>query len=286
MAIANQFYNATTKKYVAVFGTIFNKISIVRYDQNEQEVQRMIVPISYGPYQKFLARVVQDPNLDRKTAITLPRMSFEITGMTYDGTRKVNSIKKLRAGPSDDSELSSFQYSPTPYNIDFSLSIMTKYAEDGTQILEQIIPFFKPEWTTTVKLIDNIEPLDIPLVLNGINLEDVYEGDFITRRSLLWTLTFTMKAWYFGPTRDRKVIKFIDTRYHTSTNLDSPVKSIVTLQLGLTANGEPTTDIDESIDYDDIIEDDDWGVIILKVEPTEEIDNLYTAAGYVENGYV
>jgi hypothetical protein len=270
MAIVNQFYNATTKKYVALFGSIFNKISIVRYDQSGQEVQRMVVPISYGPYQKFLARVVQDSNLDRKTAITLPRMSFEITGMTYDGTRKVNSIKKLRAGPSDDMDFSSFQYSPTPYNIDFSLSIMTKYAEDGTQILEQIIPFFKPEWTTTVKLIDNIEPLDIPLVLSGVNLEDVYEGDFITRRSLLWTLTFTMKAWYFGPTRDRKVIKLIDTRYYASTDANAPVKSIVTLQPGLTANGEPTTDIDESVSYDEIIEDDDWGVIILKVEPTEE----------------
>lgn len=270
MAIVNQFYNATTKKYVALFGSIFNKISIVRYDQSGQEVQRMVVPISYGPYQKFLARVVQDPNLDRKTAITLPRMSFEITGMTYDGTRKVNSIKKLRAGPSDEADFSSFQYSPTPYNIDFSLSIMTKYAEDGTQILEQIIPFFKPEWTTTVKLIDNIEPLDIPLVLNGVNLEDVYEGDFITRRSLLWTLTFSMKAWYFGPTRDRKVIKLIDTRYHASTDANAPVKSIVTLQPGLTANGEPTTDIEESVSYDEIIEDDDWGVIILKVEPTEE----------------
>ena len=271
MAIVNQFYNATTKKYVAIFGSIFNKISIVRYSQTGEEIQRMVVPISYGPYQKFLARVVQDPNLDRKTAITLPRMSFEITGMNYDGTRKVNSIKKLRAGTTEnDPELSSFQYSPAPYNIDFTLSIMTKYAEDGTQILEQIIPFFKPEWTTTVKLIDNIEPLDIPLVLTGINLEDVYEGDFITRRSLLWTLNFTMKAWYFGPTRDRKIIKFIDTRYFASTNADSPVKSIVTLQPGLTANGEPTSDIEQTIPYSEIIEDDDWGVIILKVEPQEE----------------
>jgi hypothetical protein len=270
MAIVNHFYNGTTKKYVAIFGTIFNKISIVRYDQSGSEEQRMIVPISYGPYQKFLARVVQDPNLDRKTAITLPRMSFEMTAITYDGTRKINSLKKIRSPDTVTKENSNFLYSPAPYNIDFSLNIMTKYAEDGTQILEQIIPFFKPELTTSVKIIDNIEPLDIPLILTGINLEDLYEGDFLTRRSLLWTLNFTMKAWYFGPKRNRRVIKFIEERFFTSTNQDALSTHVVTIQPGLTANGTPTTDINETIDYQEILEDDDWGVIVLSQDVIEE----------------
>jgi hypothetical protein len=267
MALVNHFYNGTTKKYVAVFGSIFNKITIERLDQQGAKVQSMIVPISYGPYQKFLARLTQDPNLDRKTAITLPRMSFEITSMSYDGTRKIGSLKKIRGGPSDDPEKSYFQYSPAPYNIDFTLSIMAKNYEDGAEIMEQIIPFFKPEWTTTVKLIDNIDPIDIPLILTSTNIEDLYESDFLTRRSLLWTLNFSMKAWYFGPTRDKKVIKFIDTRYFTSTNTDAIEKSIVTIQPSLTVNGEPTTDITETIPYIEIIEDDDWGVIVIKEEP-------------------
>jgi hypothetical protein len=265
MAIVNHFYNGTTKKYVALFGSIFNKISIVRYRQDDGgEEQRMIVPISYGPYQKFLARVVQDPNLDRKTAITLPRMSFEMTSLTYDGTRKLNSLKKIRSPDSVEKEDSNFLYVPAPYNIDFALNIMTKYAEDGTQILEQIIPFFKPELTTSVKIIDNTGPLDIPLILSSINLEDLYEGDFLTRRSLLWTLNFTMKAWYFGPKRARRVIKFIDNTYFPTTNFDADPTSRVTIQPGLTANGMPTTDINETIDYEDILEDDDWGIIIVK----------------------
>jgi hypothetical protein len=264
MAIVNHFYHGTTKKYVALFGSIFNKISIVRYTQDGTEEQRIIVPISYGPYQKFLSRLVQDPNLDRKVAITLPRMSFEITGINYDGTRKLNSVKKMRSPDSVSKDDSNFLFVPAPYNIDFSLSIMTKYAEDGTQILEQIIPFFKPELTSSVKIIDNIDALDIPLVLTGTNLEDLYEGDFQTRRSLLWTLNFTMKAWYFGPKRARRVIKFIDNRYFTSTNVNSEMVEQVTIQPGLTANGEPTIDINETIDYSEIEESDDWGVIVLK----------------------
>lgn len=265
MAITNYFYNATTKRYIALFGTQFNKISVARNNNAGTELQRFIVPISYGPYQKFLARVQQDPNLDRKTAITLPRMSFEILGMTYDGTRKIGSLKRIRGTGEG-----SFQYAPAPYNIEFTLSIMTKYAEDGTQILEQIIPFFKPERTTTVEIIDDMEALDIPLVLNGITMEDIYEGDFITRRSLLWTLNFTMKAYFFGPAKERKVIKFIDTRYFTTTELDAVPEIVEQVYPGLTEDGDPTNAPELTIPYQDILEDDDWGVIIVSEDYNEE----------------
>jgi hypothetical protein len=140
---------------------------------------------------------------------------------------------------------------------------MTKYAEDGTQILEQILPFFRPETTTLVQLLDNIEPLDIPIILNGVTMEDVYESDYITRRSLLWTLNFTMKAWYFGPIRERKVIKFIDTRYYTDLDNNSTPDIITSIYPGLTEDGEPTTDPDTTIPYQDIYKDDDWGTIII-----------------------
>lgn len=270
MTVVNYFYNATTKKYIALFGTMFNKISIVRDDPNTGDsVQRMIVPISYGPYQKFLARVNQDPELNRKTAITLPRMSFEITGIEYDGSRKVNSIRKI-VGLTNQTDMKSFQYVPAPYNLNFTLSIMTKYAEDATQIVEQILPFFKPEWTFTVKLIDNLETLDIPLVLNSVNMDDIYDGDFETRRSILWTLNFTMKGWYFGPQREKSVIKFIDVRNHTKVAADAEPESQITVQPGLTANGEPTTSIDETIDYELIDIDDDWGIITIFRDEIQE----------------
>lgn len=264
MAVVNHFYNATTKKYIALFGTMFNKMYVARYDATTgDEVQRMIVPISYGPYQKFLARLNQDPELNRKTAITLPRMAFEITNMQYDGSRKINSIKKIGGQINDDAAAQSFQYVGAPYNLDFSLYIMTKYAEDGTQLLEQILPFFKPEWTNTVKLIDNIDPLDIPLVLNSIVADDLYEADFETRRSLLWTLSFTMKGWYFGPQREKKVIKFIDLRISADTDASIPPTEQITIQPGLTSSGDPTNDINETIPYEDINIDDDWGIITL-----------------------
>lgn len=270
MAFVNYFYNATTKKYIALFGTTFNKISIIRDDPNTGDsVQRMVVPISYGPYQKFLARVNQDPEINRKTAITLPRMSFEITNMEYDGSRKINSTRRI-SGQSHSDDKKSFQYVGVPYNLNFTLSIMTKYAEDGTQILEQIIPFFKPEWTYTVKLIDNIDPIDIPIILNSVNMDDLYEADFETRRSLLWTLTFTMKAWYFGPQRESSVIKFIDVRTHTKVTTDAEPEMQFTIQPGLTANGQPTTSIDETIDYELINVDDDWGLITIFRDEIEE----------------
>lgn len=267
MSIANYFYNQTTRKYIALFGTLFNKISIARYDHSTNaEVQRMIVPISYGPYQKFLVKVGQDPNLDRKTAITLPRMSFEIDSYTYDGSRKVNSIKKIRSNNAE----SDFQYAPAPYNINFSLYIMVKYAEDGVQIFEQIAPFFKPEWTTTVSLIDGIEPFDVPLILNSVTTDDIYEGNFETRRSILWTLNFTMKAWYLGPVRRKSIIKFVDTRMFDTTTSNTVFMSQVNVHPGLTANGEPTTSANNSIPWEQIEIDDDWGVVTIFRDELQE----------------
>lgn len=261
MTISNYFYNSTTKKYIALFGTLFNKMMIVRVNDDVNMVeQEMIVPISYGPYQKFLARITQDPDLDRKTAITLPRMSFEITSMAYDSARKLNSSKKIRSY----TDATNFQYSPAPYNLEFSLSIMTKFSDDGVQILEQIIPFFKPEFTYTVNLMEGIEPFDVPIILNSVQAEDIYDGNFETRRSLLWNLNFTMKCWYFGPHRNKKIIKFVDSRLYKDmpNNINNP-SSIVTVQPGLTSDNKPTSNIENTIPYEFINIDDDWGVIEL-----------------------
>jgi hypothetical protein len=261
MPIANHFYHQTTPRYIALFGSLFNKMSITREDQSGAEVQRMIVPISYGPYQKFLAKITQDPELNRPQSISLPRMAFEISSMSYDGTRKTNSLNKMRIVRPDTSE--SFVYSPAPYNLEFNLYIMTKYNKDGSKILEQILPFFKPEYTFTAKIIDDLPAIDLPLILNSVSVEDIYDGDFETRRSLMWTLSFTMKAWFFGPTRDRKVIKFIDARLHSTMNPNAAESTRITIQPGLTVDGEPTSDINLTIPYEEIEIDDDWGIITL-----------------------
>ena len=262
MPIVNHFYHGTTRKYIAYFGSIFNKMSITREDNEGTLLQRMVVPISYGPYQKFLSRITQDPNLDQKAAITLPRMAFEILSMNYDGSRKVVSLNKMPTLGADNSADRNFQYAPAPYNLEFNLYVMTKYSEDGTKILEQILPFFKPEYTNSIKIIDGLPPVDIPIILNSVNVEDIYESDFETRRTLMWTLSFTMKCYYFGPHKSKKIIKFVDNRIYREMAGDLAYTNL-TVQPGLTANSEPTNNIQESIPYEQIDIDDDWGVITI-----------------------
>ena len=202
MAIANYFYNETTRRYVALFGTLFNQLKIERKDKAGALVQTMIVPLSYAPFQKVLARLNTDPDLlnSRQTAIRLPRMSFEITSLSYDPVRKIGSTQKMRKHAKAETDSSrNFLYSSVPYNIEFSLYIMTKYSEDATKIMEQILPFFTPDWTVSAKMIPDLDPIDIPIILNSVSTEDIYEGDFETRQSILYTLTFTLKGYYFGP---------------------------------------------------------------------------------------
>ena len=204
----NHFYNETTRRYVAVFGTMFNDIEISRKTGNTT-TQQMKVPINYAPMQKILARINQDPQLNAP-AITLPRMSFEMTGMTYAPDRKLTSVTKLVRSGGADGDMTSM-FAPAPYDIEFQLNVMTKYNEDGTKIIEQILPFFKPDCTVSVKLIDELGTyFDIPIVLNSVSQEDTYEGDFETRRALIWTLNFTMKGYFFGPVSTKKQITFVD----------------------------------------------------------------------------
>ncbi len=276
MAIANYFYNSTIRKYVALFGTYFNQLEVRRTSTDGTLNQRQIVPISYGPYQKILARLDQDPNIEggasfdadgnpsagQPYAMTLPRMAFELTSFTYDAERKVAPTRKIRKTAVDEANGGRrFVYSGTPYNMGFSLYIMAKYNEDAVKCLEQILPFFNPEFTSTVRLIDGLEPMDIPLILSDVTSEDLYEEAFTTRRSILYTLNFNMKGWFFGPERDKEVIRFIDTRIATDTPTDTEFEEFKTLQPGMTANNEPTTDITQTVDYSLIEFDDDWDYI-------------------------
>ena len=192
---------------------MFNNIVVSRKTTAGVVDKRIKVPISYSPRDKLLARIETDPSLRKPDAVSLPRMGFEMTSMTYAGERKLSTIKKFTALGTNGTNRT-IMYAPVPYDVNFQLSIMVKNAEDGTQILEQILPFFTPEWTNTVQLIDDMDiKLDIPLVLLSVSSDDTYEGDFETRRALIWTLDFTMKCYFFGPTKTKKLIKLANVNF-------------------------------------------------------------------------
>lgn len=260
-----RFYHETTRRYVAMFGTLFNDILIRRYDNDGVLTQSIKVPLAYGPSQKFLSRLQEDPGLNAP-AITLPRMSFEILGMFYDGDRKLTTLMRNSIPSQATASSYASAYTPTPYNLEFQLNIMTKYTEDGTKIIEQILPYFKPDFTPSVRILDELEYyLDVPVILNSVTQEDIYEGSYDERRALIWTLNFTVKAWYFGPAVDRKIIKFAQAKSYTGINNENSSQTI-SVQPGLTANGAPTTNIGDSVPYADIQGDDDWAAIVTTVD--------------------
>jgi hypothetical protein len=205
MALGHTFYHASIRKMVIVFGNLFNDIYVRRFDSAGAEIERRKVPVSYGPKQKFLARLDVD-TFEQETAITLPRMAFEMDTMTYDAERKINSSQRITN--QKDGESVKFTFAPVPYTFDFSLYIMTKNAEDGTQILEQILPYFTPHFNVTIKEFPDLDiTRDIPVILNSLTQEDVYEGDFLSRRSLIWTLGFTVKSNIYGAVRDGQLVQ-------------------------------------------------------------------------------
>jgi hypothetical protein len=265
------FYFQTIRKYVALFGTLFNDLHISRTNSSGHLTQYMKVPITYSPKEKMLSRVQQDPNIDRPTALMLPSMSFEMTDMRYDGDRKLGTTKRVSVqNPSSLNKLN-YQYTPVPYNVGFRLYIYVKNAEDGTKIVEQILPFFTPEFTVTVKLIPDMDiTMEIPIVMNSITQEDSYDGNFAERRALIWTLDFTLKGYLYGPTKTGAIIKYANTVFYTPSVEDGALPSSVgnTLpvaylqgQPGLTANGQPTTNVNRSIPVNQIQANSDFGFV-------------------------
>lgn len=190
-----------------MFGNLFNELQIERYNDSGTKIQTLNVPIAYGPKAKYIARITSDPDLNREISITLPRLSFELTSLTYAPDRKLNTGLRLKRGINTGGTDFSGVYAPIPYDMGFSLSIMTKYAEDGVQLVEKIIPFFTPDFTVTVKALTDLSlNLDVPIELNGITNNDSYEGDFESRRVITWDLNFTVKGYLFGPVTKTKYI--------------------------------------------------------------------------------
>ena len=224
------FYHNTIRKYITLFGVLFNDIVLERKNSENEVEQTIKIPIIYGPRHKIMSRIEQDPKLDKKVAITLPRMSFEMTGLSYDADRKRSQIHQNKNFDTKNGrKIVSVQFVPQPYNFTFTLHIFVRNYSDGVNIVENILPFFAPEWTTSVKLIPEMDiTLDIPTILQGINLEDSYEGDLETRRAVIWSLDFQMKGYIFGPVkRSGVIIRRTTTHlFDTTDNVGGKIKEI------------------------------------------------------------
>jgi hypothetical protein len=196
--LGTYYYHEIIRKTIISFGTLFNQIHLRHTDKDNNNISDMRVPITYGPKQKFLARILQQPDLNKATQISLPRMTFEMNSISYDPTRKSSIVQTFRTTDEGDNIKKVFM--PVPYNIGFELNILCKLNDDALQIIEQILPYFQPAFNVTVDLVESIgEKRDIPMVLDSITFKDDYEGDFLTRRALIYTLTFTAKTYMFGP---------------------------------------------------------------------------------------
>ena len=229
------FYNETIKRCVSVFGTMFNNIQFKKVKADGTVLTSPIVPISYGPKQKFLDRIAEEPNLSdsNRSAISLPRMAFELTGFEYDVARQQNKLIRAHKSVYEADGKRGFQYQPAPYNLNFTLSILTKNMNDALQIVEQILPYFQPEYTVTMKMVDSMpDNRDVPIILNSVSFSDEYEGGFDDRRIIEYTLDFTMKTYFFGPVYTGNLIKNVIERTYAGDGNTAFTSSEIT-QTGL-----------------------------------------------------
>jgi hypothetical protein len=220
--LGNTFYHETIRKVVIGFGTLFNNIHITRRDSSGSVQQSMKVPLAFGPKQKFLVRLREDPNIAKSVAITLPRIGFEIGQISYDPVRKLNKIQKVKKPGSSGNKVDT-QYMPVPYNVDFELYAMSKNSDDALQIVEQILPYFQPEYTITINdIVQMSNKRDVPIVLTGISYEDNYEGEWAERRAIIYTLSFTAKAYLYGPVISGQVITKVQADQFTDSSSVAP----------------------------------------------------------------
>mgnify|MGYP001476375931 CR=1 FL=1 len=212
--LGSTFYHQTIRKYVAAFGTLFNDINIERKNSSGTVVERVKVPLAYGPRQKWILALSDTTDQRRVLAARLPRIGFALTGVSYDSVRKLNTvIRNVAANTASTGSVLS-QYNPVPYNFDFELFILVNNAEDGTQILEQILPYFTPEFTVTINTIPDMGiKTDVPIILNSASQSDEYEGELATRRTIIWTLSFTLKGQLYPDIKSGSVIKTIEVNF-------------------------------------------------------------------------
>ena len=246
--LGTQFYHETIRKVIVSFGTMFNNISLVRKDNSGAAIQAMKVPLAYGPREKFLVSLNEDADLTKQVAITLPRIGFEIKNLSYDPTRKLNRVQQFKKVKGANTQQLDAQYMPVPYNLELELYIMAKQSDDALQIVEQILPYFQPDYTLTLNdMADMGIKRDVPIILNGISYEDNYQGDFTTRRALIYTLSFTAKFYLYGPVTSSQVIKTVQVDQYTDLEVNSPKR-----EQRLTVTPNPTSaDADDDFGFNE-----------------------------------
>lgn len=260
------FTNGVIRKYVIFFGSLFDQVYLTRDNADGEREQTMKVPLNFGPKEKFLARLQGNPDLDREIAIQLPRMAFEVTNIYYDPSRKLTGTGIIKSPDPVNPTKSHYMYNPVPWNIDFSLYIMTKNIEDKYRIIEQILPFFGPEFVGTLELANQKE-YNVPITINSVDEQDTYEGSFTERRAIISTLTFTLKGWVFGPVRCGSIINQVEVNikipegFVADAGPSTPNTVEMVITPGLTSNGEPTSNASLTIDKNLISADDNYGYI-------------------------
>ncbi len=262
------FYNEIFRSVIIGFGSLFNGIQIQHKDENDSTFSVVKVPLAYGPTQKFLARLKQNPDLNAPVQITLPRMSFEFTNLSYDSSRKSTQTQTVVYTDPDGTETKK-GYLPVPYNMTITLSIYTKLNDDMLQIIEQIVPYFQPGYTLPIKFLGNLnEVINVPVQLDNIDMSDDYEGNFDTRRALIYTLTFTAKTYVFGPLKDVSgdIIKKVTVGYVAGSTSGRSYERDVTYQVTPRAvkdyDGVVATLLSENVDMVETIIDVDDGTKI------------------------
>lgn len=264
--LGSNFYHGTTRKYITIFGALFQGITIERTDGKSIEV-----PIAYGPKERYLTRAQQNPDLQRPVNLVYPRIAYELLETKYAADRKLNSAGFCTTGSSSAGTLK-VQNNPAPYDYHFRLEVIARNTDDGLQIVEQILPFFTPILTVSANLIPemNYAPTQIPITLNSVNQQEVYEGSFTDPEHVIWTLDFTLNGYVYGPITSSKVIKEVFINFYTpSTNTASQGPAANTskaehiyVRPGLTANGTPTSNSAASVPVTSITSNSNYGYIV------------------------
>ncbi len=257
--LGHDFDNDLFRKYITIFGLLFNNINLKRTNNEGTVTQTMRVPISLANKDSMVARLAVDPTLNKEAAINLPRMAFELTHIQYNPQTMLNKIGRV-VKTGDDADHAKVVYNPVTYDLSFTLSILTKNYEDGLKIVGQILPFFTPNYIVTADLMPDMGlNKDISITLNNVVNQDNYSTDYLQRRTIVWTLDFTMHAEIYGPQRDVPLIKFIDTGVYCNNNYVGTIR----VQPGLTEDGEPTSNAEASVNVHSIWHYDDYGYVTL-----------------------
>ena len=263
--LGHDYYHESIRKYVIYFGTMFNDLRIKRRNTDGNVIQNIKVPVTYAPREKMTSRLEGNLDLQNQESILLPRISFEMVSLQYAPERKLNTLNRYSSVDAADGNKKKSMWQPVPYDINFDLNLYVKYAEDGTQLLEQILPFFTPEWTGTLNLIPEMDiKMDVPIVLQSMSSQDTYEGDYETRRALIWNLNFVMKAYMFGPVTSSSVIKEANVQFFSSNTTggyaNTPSAAVKT-KPGLDQFRNPTTNSQLTIAVGGILSNDNYAVI-------------------------